>query len=440
MKLSLAGFYKQHRAISLIAGVVLCLWMTTGLLHPLLSMVGPRSAAFTSPAAKLEAADFKSFAKVPAQKMERLRLGKTNDTVWWQITQDGRKIYIDAKSGKPDPALEPLHAEALARHYSGDAESQIKSQRLVEEFSLNYPEINRLLPVWEVTLDRPDGLTVYVDTATDRLGAITHNKRRAISKIFSVIHTLSPLDRLGWVRVTIIALAIGSVVVMSVVGVGLLLGIRKKWSLSRRAGWHRVLGLAVVVPIFMFSCSGLFHLFVQAKPALSETPVHTFTLDKKFKTPLFFGAFQDARLLSAPSGNVYWRLQVKDKGFIFSPQTGLKLPLDDSGFAKLFAGRVTTDKPDFVTSFGDEYGFAYKRLPVWKFYTEDGSRIFVDPQDGTHLKVSPLKVWETWSFTRLHKWQFLDPLTGRKARDYIMIAVGVLILALGILGLTLRKR
>ena len=98
-----------------------------------------------------------------------------------------------------------------------------------------------------------------------------------------------------------------------------------------------------------------------------------------------------------------------------------------------------------VTHFGPNYDFRNKRLPVWRvdFDNSQGDIVFVDPE--TRIIVdhtTKTSRYERYSFSLLHKWNFLASLTGRKNRDIVIIAALLMSLGLTILGviLLLKKK
>ena len=99
-----------------------------------------------------------------------------------------------------------------------------------------------------------------------------------------------------------------------------------------------------------------------------------------------------------------------------------------------------------VTHFGPHYDFRNKRLPVWRldFNTPKGDKLFIDPATGMLVdRLVNLERYEGYSFSFLHKWNFLVPLMGREKRD---IVISVLLIAaisfsvIGFLMLTKRRR
>ncbi|MFC3151374.1 PepSY domain-containing protein [Litoribrevibacter euphylliae] len=93
---------------------------------------------------------------------------------------------------------------------------------------------------------------------------------------------------------------------------------------------------------------------------------------------------------------------------------------------------------DKVTHFGPDYDFRNKRLPVWKVSFDDSEQrqVFVDP--ATNLLVDQTRSVdraERWSFSILHKWNHLIPLTGRFKRDVIIVITLAFITLITVFGI-----
>lgn len=440
----LKSSYKWHRLLAWCAGIMLLLWACSGILHPVLSWMGPRAAAFKPPVTQFSFEELKLFNKLPLDDyfIDSARLGRTHDVLWWQLSTKDGLIYIDIKTNMPDARLEREHAIDLARHYAGDIESDVYSIHRITEFSDDYPAINRYLPVWEVRFNRADGLRVYVDTMTDRLGAVTNNNRLTVTAAFSYIHRLSFLDFSHTLRLAVLGVLAFAVFLSGVYGAILMLRVPKRWTLRTLSGVHRVVGAIVLVPVFMFSCSALFHLSVQFNPATAVKPVLEYHALSSIKLPYFIGDFQQVKLMHLPDGNAYWRMVLDKDVIIFDASRGVKLSMSDAEFARLYlSGNSVPDGiPEKIEKFNNQYGFAYKRLPVWRFVLGDGQHVFIDTLDGSSLLVAPYKFYETWSFTKLHKWQFLDPYTGKTGRDIVIVIFALLIVAVAVIGLIMKAR
>ena len=431
-----------HTRLAWVAGLVAMAWAATGFLHPIMSWTAPRPAVQAPPAQTLPLSGLIAPGPLLAQaglaETRQVRLADVEGSlVWFAATPEGGgRIALDARTGAPAPEAERTHAIALARHYAGLADTPVRSARLITAFSTDYPSVNRLLPVWEVTFDTPDALALYVDTGMDRLAAVTNTPRRILLSVFQNVHTLKFLERWEPVRLAVITLLIGTVMAMTIAGAAMLLSGRGRG--MRRV--HRALAWAALVPTLMFTGSGLFHLFMTN--SLSPRPEPTASLFRTADLPpppragnamMRFGALAAS---AGPSGPL-WRVEAAGTGHYLGGAAGLT----DADHARALAGAAPDAAVSRVERFGGDYGFINKRLPVWRVETADGP-VFVDVREGLIAAsgvASPLARMEDWTFDTLHKWHFLDPL-GRRNRDYGTMAATLVILTTAGFGLALAAR
>ncbi len=443
-----AFIYKWHRKLALTAGICTLLWVFSGLLHPFVSYWGPRPAAFIPPANVIEfqpsAASLREVAEVVAgRNIRQLRLVAAGDDVAWQVSlqvEGGTDfLYFDALNGKRRPDFPMIYAAFLARHYTGSA-ADIVSVQKQDVFDSEYPEINRLLPVYKVSFADSYDLAAYVDPATGRLGALTDDVRAAALKIFRAVHTFSFLERAEVARVSLVLLGVLSILCVAAFGFALRVS-RKTKAYSRKARTiHAAAAWLLWLPVFMMTLSGMFHLAIRT-PLAHEDAVPSqagFLMPDDLTLPHLSGDIHDLRLV-ARGDEALWIAMGKD-GLSYTDAGGNSLSLSEEGWARGFAGLDDSVTGQKITRFTPEYGFAYKRLPVWRFEDDRGA-VFVDAAEGlVSARVTPLQAAETWSFTTFHKWQLLDPLMGRIARDAVLVTASLLIAAMAVTGLVLRFR
>jgi hypothetical protein len=434
-----ALIYKWHRKLALMAGILTLLWVSSGLLHPFMTYWGPRPVAFMPPQTEFsEAPSPQAFEKIMDQlngtSVTALRLVKAGYDWNWQVkTQDGFSYY-DADFGRKNDDFAALYASHLASHYTGRNEAD--NVTLQQDFDTSYPPINRLLPVYKVTFE--GGLTAYVDPVSDRLGAVTDPVRILALWMFQNVHTLSFLDRVELARVALIFLSAATILSMAVLGFALRTSLKYRRQGNAPRRWHGIAAYILWVPVLMMASSGLFHLVMQT-PLIKDDPLpqaQAIRLDSSIKIP-DIEKFIDLRL-AAWKGSPVWRIVREDGVSYIDPYSGRNLNLPEAEWARDLAQASDTEEPVKITTFTDEYGFASKRLPVWRF--TDGNKIqFIDPADGLiSSTVFPSEVAEQWTFTRLHKWQFLDTLTGKRWRDAAIAAIALSIAGMAITGLLMR--
>ena len=437
-----AGARRWHRRLSLLAGFALILWAGSGLLHPVMSWTNPRPVAFAPPVGAPLPLPAVALAQVAAGPIKFARLIEQDGRSLWQVRTEGRIVpdYYDAGSGEALPDADRARALWLARFYTG-RERALEAVQLTV-FDLDYPEINRLLPVWCVSFEGDDALTACVHTGEDRLATLNDRRKRLLQALFQTVHTLSFLDRFEGLRLGFVLAAVGSVLAMAMLGGVLLMGRRVQGDAAPRRT-HRRLAWAVWLPVLMLSASGLFHLSVQTPlrpPPVADPTGHALDPQRLAALPANLAGARSLSLLALEQGAAVWRAQ-------FSPQDlrvhdaldGRSIEGGDAMIARRLAGAGADAAASRVTSFSYEYAFASKRLPVWRVQTPQGL-LFVDAANGLiAARADRLAAVEQWSFSTLHKWQFLDPL-GRVTRDILLSLSALLALATAVAGLRLLRR
>ncbi|MFZ4762620.1 MAG: hypothetical protein ACOYK8_07380 [Alphaproteobacteria bacterium] len=438
-----------HRKLSLLAGLTFLLWAGSGLVHPILSLMKIQAVAFTPPVQQINMEGVKPpSVLVPAgMAVKRLRYLEFQGKTLLQVTTNEKPapVYIEARSGEILPNIDKERAEMLARYYAGIKDAPITLMQIQENFDRAYAPINKLLPVWKVEFATKDQRSLYVETNTDRVGTVNTPVKLALLWVFQRIHTLDFLQEWASTRAIFITLLIAAVFSMAMSGIGLLFLLKRPQWPKKQRGWHRALGVLVWLPFLMFSSSGAWHVWV--KPTVITPLVDkTLNVSTMVQLPQLEGNVQDLRLLPTSEG-VLWRVEMGGKITYRTAEQGTQYPLTDSQAAVLIAAeslRLPTANftvTGLLTRFSPEYGFANKRLPVWRLERGDNPDIvFVETRTGkVAAMVSPLHKAELWSFTNLHKWQFLNFL-GMEKRDMVLMFFTLVSMLAAILGLSLKVR
>lgn len=431
-----------HRRLAWIAGAVAVLWAATGFLHPIMSWTAPRPAIQAPPTQSLRTEGLVAPGPLLAgarwSDAAHVRLIAVDGAEHWlALRAGGEGRAFDARTGAEAPNAEQRHAIALARAYAGLPTANVVSVERVTRFSLDYPSINRLLPVWAVRFDTPDALTLYVDTGADRLAAVVNNPRRVMLFVFQNVHTLQFLAPVEPLRRALILALVGSLLVTALIGARMALTARGK---GRRAV-HLWLGVLAAPFVLSFAGSGLFHLF--ASEDLTATRPPQLEPAALGAPPRIAGApVSDLRAINI-GGETLWRVEAADAGLYFAPDGAWRADLDDLSAARIIAGAPPNAAVSLIATFNKEYGFANKRLPVLRVET-DNRPIFVAPREALVAARAPsgLANADAWAFDTIHKWSFANPL-GRMTRDVLMMIAVAFIAAAALLGLTLlpkRKR
>lgn len=96
-----------------------------------------------------------------------------------------------------------------------------------------------------------------------------------------------------------------------------------------------------------------------------------------------------------------------------------------------------------ITRFGPNYDFRNKRLPVWQieFADEAQTQVFIDPTTSALVEQNQrIDRAERWSFSLLHKWNHITPLTGRFQRDVLIVVTLIACLIMGGFGTVMLWR
>jgi hypothetical protein len=438
-----ARLLRWHRQLSWLAGIALLIWAGSGLLHPLMSWTGPRPAAMAPPVAEaipsLPAMGLDAVLRehgVAAVGYARL-LQQDGELLWQWASADRDQWSYAAADGSARPQADARRAEWLARYYTGEGQASVTALERVTAFGVDYPAVNRLLPVWRVRFDRDDALTAYVHTGEDRLASLNDRRKTVLLMLFQTLHTWHWLDAFEGLRLSLIGVAVLSVLAMTMLGLSLVLLRRRAPDATGARRSHRLLAWIVWVPALMLGGSGLFHLAVQTPLRKAASPLPPAVAVSA--TPVLADVPQGLRLVALPDGQGVWQAQTAGGSRWFDAVGGGEVVLDEAAVAARVAGLAPGTPAEPQAHFSAEYGFANRRLPVWRLKDGD-SRIFVDLESGqVAARATALDVLEQRSFSTLHKWEFLNPI-GRGPRDGLLAFSAVLLVVMAGVGLCLRGR
>ena len=481
---------KVHRLLAILGGIGLLLWGGSGLLHPIMTTWGPQQAVFFPPSHPVDLVGVRpihqTLAEAGIAEAAAIRIVPGEAESLLQVTEDPNapRRYFRLHDGVELPNHDEAHAVFLARHYMRE-EAPVRSVEWIDDFTPSYPWVNRLLPVYKVTFERPDDLSIYIYTETSAAAGIDNTFKTVLQTGFRWFHTWSwfPAEA-DWARVFLMALFIGSLMALALTGVAMILLIRRKARAPGLRGWHRIAGYAAALPLLMFTSSGLFHLVQYAatpptKTLTLSTPISlagaSFPIHEQW-TDLSAGLdISTVSIIEDANGRLLYRLglaarrhggpetlsEIRNARFDGIERTGPALYIDAATGAPFedgdreialqlgerFTGvsRDAIHNAELVTRFGPQYDFRNKRLPVWRldYGAPVNATIFVDTTSGVLADRTPDHAKaEQWSFSYLHKWNFLFPL-GRETQTLVVsVAVAFsLVLMAGIgLALDLQRR
>lgn len=470
--------FRYHRWFGVVCCVALMAWGASGVLHPLIGRLAPRAATMAPPPARLDLHALPEpgelLRRAGIDQVAGLRLVTVADAARplqaWQVTLPGaaRRHYLDATDGTPVHDGDARYAVVLARHFSGQPHSAIKSVRLVTRFDDDYLPGNRLLPVYRVDFDRPDGLRAYVDTSPPRLARLTDDSTAQLRRLFRVLHDWSFLDQAQALRVGLLSLLLAATLASAASGLWMYGFMWRRGTLGRRhrplQRWHRVVGLAVSVSALGFAASAQWRLLANDPPAAPRRAGGAMAVASLALPPaLRQGSWRSVALVRCGDGLCY-RVQAggsHDSGIAghhhgaaapparyLDAASGRRLAGAERRHAVWLAGRFSgladaqLQAVAPVTRFDGEYGFMNKRLPVWRvaYDTPDAAAFYVEPESGTlAAEVRRPDRLEGWSFNHLHMFHWLD-FAGRDLRDAVLALFGFGNLSVAVLGLWLFLR
>ena len=502
--------YQLHRRLSIIIAIPVLLWAISGFMHPLMTNIRPAIATQGIPPVAIDTQRVRfplaeALHKHHLDSFSNFRLVHIDTNWFYQVqplaagggnTIARIPIYISCTNGNVLTAGDWLYAQYLARQFlegavpyrysahspasvglvipvSSHAASsahdccgaatetvlnpikgaKVANVSMVKAFDNEYKSINRLLPVYRVTFDRPDGIRVYVETTQDRFSFAMDNRRAIFDEIFRLCHTWGWLDFLGKGRLAVEMLVALTALLTTVLGIYIFFTTRGARSVSnnlvKARRNHRYTAIIASLFTLLWTFSGSFHAFSKFTDD---------TRDRYFVSTHFAAEMAScdcARLqavcvrpitnmsLIRMDGDNYWRVVMspekvvghkdlmKDGRIALTPVSYVRTAdysvLRDgdaryaSWLATQFSQRPAADirSVEPVTSFGDEYNFTDKRLPVWKvsYAADHNERLYIETSTGKLAsKVNDRTVVEGYSFSVFHKHHFMD-WGGKTVRD-----------------------
>lgn len=491
-----------HRRLGLLAFIGAVLWPGAGIVYSVLVNLQPKpAAAAAQPLPGLDAArpPAEVLASRGIDRVAGIRIVGLRGQPFYQVDRfwavDGTKAsapaiedasavssapagassreYIDARSAMPLADGDRLYAQQLAAQAIGDPVRRIASARRVAAFDLEYPRVNRILPVWRIEF--AGGLRVFVDTGAGRVVTLIDDREALRNRVFGWMHRWEWLEgEHPRIRMTILFVLLASVIVSTGCGATLMLTRRVSpqptWTLRRI---HRTMGIVLVLAAHVFASSGMYHLLhfgLRGDPALrgqvSPPPIDTAGV---LMLPAIDAITTRSMMLVDVAGQPAWRIEKTiageattssaspssaadcrdriDPGIEYvSARDGAALPGGERLYSIQFALRATGGQAapvcvQTITRHDTEYGVLYRRLPVNRIVLADGRHVFLDARAATIAAVTtPADRSESWVFYTIHRWGWLLRWVGPIGRDIIvaMLALGILLTA--VLGVTLLIR
>ena len=478
-----------HRKLAWVGGVGLLVFAFSGLLHPIMVWTSPQAKAFFPPKLEVSTGLFNrlvsTIQRYDLREAGMMKVIATHAGPMLQVTPAANSAgieprrYFDLSTDTERPGFEWEHAAWLGAYYTGLPQELIRRIELKTEFDNEYPWVNRLLPVYRIEYERGNNLVAFVYTETNALASLSNERKRFLQTLFGVLHTWSWLDSNESLRVAMLASALLCVIALVVAGTFMFFRLKRRKIPDRSRRLHRALaGYLLWLPLLLFSTSGLFHLLqssygsqergMQLGEGLMLDPQRLMTPGDRVAS-LAGKAINSISIVQRAGGEVAYRMSVaagehhqmpsknarfdgraaEKRALYVDAYSGKQLDYTDLEHTEYLVTRFKNiDRNQIsnlalITRFGPDYDFRNKRLPVWMVNVENNSglRLFVDPASG--LLVDQLEMRqriEGYSFSLLHKWNFLRPLVGRETRDAIMSGLMCATLVIAILGLRLSYK
>ena len=488
--------YRWHRRIGLAVFVAIIAWALSGLSHPIMSRINPRPVAMVPPVSAAATAELAPLSVTllanGITEFEQAQLLAINGGSFYRVEHGNNTSYINARSGQRAELNDKAYAQQLARYYLGDDASKIASVELMTAFNEDYLYINRFLPVYKVTFDRPDNMRAYVEVSTGRLATLIDDRKAFVGWVFRQLHSWVFIEN-PWLRTIAMSAMLLAGMGLSFVGLWMAWRGRSKNSSGKSAGeqpqaqsrtsvWHRRLGIGFGVLMLTFCFSGLYHLLNKPIVALPELPApqasfnaQNLTLDWSAVAQASGSKYFRQGSLVEVDGQPYLRLALAaPKPAEKTPKPAVKehhsnKPMQQAGglvyinaqtsqgcancerqhalnlaahYEGLSGGDPLDSPVEKITRFSGDYGFINKRMPVHAVHlggdgaSGDASQrtLFVETATGAlAARSSPSGKLESWSFSYLHKWHFFDPFS-KTLRDILLIASTLAITLLCLLG------
>lgn len=466
-----SDFYKWHRVLGLTALVPVIFWTLSGLSHPFMSnwfrpqiaqeVFKPLSQGKMKPALSIQ--DVMDRNHITVIRNFSL-INFTKGTFYQVLGKDSLYNYYSATDAVLLPHGDTEYAEYLARYFTQDSTSAIKSILLQNSFDGDYQPINHLLPVYKVSFNRPDGMDIYIETGQSRMGTFNNNTRKAFLWVFAQFHTWQFLADIGGDTFrNVVLLSIMCIMLLALLSgltvYGLMWKKFKTIKQNRKANgteekrfihrFHRQIGLIVSFVMLTFVISGAFHLAVKLHNNEPVKADYGQLVDRRqmdisnLKLPIADSVIKHTGIVSFNGETFYQVVDDKKQVSYFDAVKGTERTNADEEYArflasyykpeaqdsKAFKGRV---KVDMIRQFDNEYGFINKRLPVERVGYPNGDNWYIETTTSKlATKVTGIDRAEGLSFIFLHKY-FGMTWAGKDIRDIVsmLAALGVLVVSL----------
>ncbi len=474
-----------HRLLVWPALLAILVFILSAFMHLLLTWTGPQTAVTRAPQQVFSADHLQQIPAILRKHQIReariIKLIPSEQDMWLQVTEDPQspRRYFNLQTQEERLGQDEQQARWLASYYLNDPLQKIASVQFQTKFDNDYPWVNRLLPVYKVVYEGEEGLTLYIHTETQALASISNHWKHRMQFLFRQLHTWQWLESFRHGRIILMMVFLSSLLGIILAGFSLLYGLIRQSGQKTDRRAHRVLAHLIGIPLLGFTASGIYHL-LQGEYGAEQRDFNLaqpLVLDSALAAPVSFSAgdLHSVALISVGS-QWYYRASVagetpvsasehdhhSDHGVrqqrfngIPREQSSLYIPVgsatevvmtDEQVARQLAMDYLKINAADIasvekVSRFGPDYDFRNKRLPVWRVAVNNQAAdvLFIDVASGLLVdRVNQASRMEAYSFSFLHKWNFLTFPLGREKRDALiaLVLLGALVLA----GLGVRLR
>ena len=188
------SLYKIHRIVGICVVIPTILWVVSGVMHTFMKHWFKPSIPKTEiESLELPIHSLQTIASVCQKnnitEFENIHLIKLAEEFYFQfqLNQDSN-VYVNVKTERILENGEIEYAKSLANYFLDDPTSSIQNVEKITQFTDEYKEINRYLPVWKIRYDRDDKIDVYVETSSSKLATFNTAARKIFIWIFGNFH------------------------------------------------------------------------------------------------------------------------------------------------------------------------------------------------------------------------------------------------------------
>jgi hypothetical protein len=286
--------YAWHRIIGIITLIPVIFWTLSGLMHPFMAHFFKPTIAHEFLVAKpidksqLTLSIQEVLQKNKLAEFKNFRIVSFDNSTYYQVkTTKDELVYFNALDAMKLENGDQKYAHWLSRYFLDDQKSSIVKTEILTEFTSQYKYVNRYLPVYKTTFNRPDEMEVYVETASSKLATFNPKSRQAFIWFFDTFHNWAFIDWISnnSIRIVVMFLFLSIIFFSAISGI-VIYGLfwkqfRKTDSLNPKKGvrkYHRQIGIWVSLFTLTFAFSGAYH---------ATTKWEAYTLDKMAFEPIF---------------------------------------------------------------------------------------------------------------------------------------------------------